>query len=401
MHTLLTLVAVPLLLAASTPFVTDTSTLRRVLRPPTQTSSVSSRRRTLVTERRSRRLQRRDVLSRQSPTRVVPAPSPLPSPLPSPKRFPNQFYVPTYPLPSLNATSHVLVLGERAPVIALIKVTPLDEPVHVRTVTITLVTEVSSVSTLEVFDEVGFLLGTAALDIAASSARDVFTLDLAPDKAYFIERRDTVVLALRPIVKEKDVGGVSGQTVQVEAMTVSATGEWTNKTNLVSTSGPDFQKHQTSNAILTSVSRSGPAEGTFATGNQRTLGAFTLEARKNSKGTPALSSLSFSVSTPAEVTLSVIKLRGNDSAMNHACSLVNAVITCASIPAEIGSLDTPRTLTLVADVSITSHPNPFLQVTLNTPGRPGSAGDVTWTDGDATFTWVPFDYPIAEGTLWE
>jgi hypothetical protein len=399
MHTFLMLVTVPTLLASSTPFATISSQLQGVSRTP-QREVVRSL--PDVSSRRSRRLQRREVLEKQRARTVRPGIVHSPTPLPeAEKRFPNQFYVPTNPLPTLDATSHIFVLGEKAPVMATIKVTPQDEPVAVRTVTVTLAAEVSSITAIEVLDDVGFVLGKATIDLAASGARDVFTLSLSPDNAYFIDRKDTVIFAVRPLLKEGDEGGASGQTAQVESLTVSAIGDWTNRTNAVSTSGPDFQVHETANATIVSITNAGAAKGTFSTGNQKTLGSFTVSARKNRDAEPAITALSFSVSTPTEVSLSTLKLRGNDSATTSDCTLSSFTISCASIPAEIGSLDAPRTFTLLGNVSVSSHPDPYLQISLNTPGRPGSTGDITWTDGDESFTWVPFNPPIVEGTVWE
>ena len=417
MHTLLTSLAT--LLIASNAFATvpreRTGPMRSVSpgamtlvsesRGTSPRVSPTARRRLTLNERKSARLRRRAILTRENPKRFVPRPTPLASPAPSEKRFPNQLYIPTIPLPRIDATSHILVLGEKAPPIASLKLTPQDEPVQVRTVTITLTAEVSSVHSLEVVDDFGFSLGIAGLDVTASSARDVFTLDLPADRAYFIEHKDTVILVVRPIVKDEDAGGVSGQTVQVESIVISAQGDWTSRTNLVSTSGSDFQKHQTSKATFVSLARSGPVEGIFSVGANRTLGAFIFEARKTREGEPAITALNFSLSTPAEVTVSAIKLRGNDSDILHSCSISGLTISCNGIPEEIGSLDTVRTLTLVADISVSSHPEPYMQVSLQTPGRPDSAGDITWIDaalnlGGSTFTWVPYDPPVVEGTVW-
>jgi len=409
MHSLLAFVVAPLLISAHTPSVTTPSLLSGARRVPVRSiireaQKVAPTPRTLVRNAvplQSRRAKRQNArLYRQRIVRpVLPkTPTPVSTPLQS---TPNQTYIPTYPLPSLNATSHILVLGEKAPVVATVKVTPQDEPVYIRRVTITLSAEVPSVTSFEVMDEFGFVLGIASLDIVASAGRDIFTLDIPQAKSYFLGEQETVIFAVRPILKEEDAGGASGEDLEVSSITFLATGEWTSKDNLVSTSGTDFQAHETANGILMTIARNGGEKGTFTPGAQKKIGSFSFTARKNRDGQPALTALTFSLSTPTEVTVSNVLLRGNDSETTHSCLIASNVITCSSIPTLIGSLSSPRTLTLFADIAVTSHPNPFLQVTLNTPGRPGTAGDITWTDGDTSFTWVPFNYPIVEGTVWE
>lgn len=399
-----------ILLLASTIFIPDafarenetllqTVTARRVLR--VQRASPMRLKKARPTVIRSFRERRKLARERRHSRPTLPTLPTVP-PVPLAKTQPNQKFVPSTPLPSLNAGSHFLLLGEKGPVIATIKVTPQDEPVHVRTVQITLTAEVSSVSSLEVFDEFGFHLGVATLDLEASASRNVFTLNLSAEQAYAIERQETVIFAVRPITKDEDTGGTSGQTAKVSSITPTAVGIWTSRSNTVSTSGTDFQQHQTANAILYRIERSGKEMNTFTTGTAKAIGAFTFEARKNSDGNPALQTLSFSVSAPSEVLLSTVSIRGNDSDTSHSCTVASATITCSSIPSSIGSLQSLRIITVYADIALSSsHPDPFLQIELNQPSRPGSPGAITWTDGVTSFTWVPFDSPVAQGTLWK
>ena len=325
-----------------------------------------------------------------------------PEPEPQPDLLPNQTFTPVFPLPSLSATSDFMVLGDRSPVAGTVKVNPQDEPVEIRRVRIVLVSAVSSVHSFEVFDEMGYKLGTATLDLAESTSRDTYVLDLSPANAYFIDQDDEVILAVRPRANEKDDGGISGQTMQISSIFISATGRWTSRTNFVTTTGPDFQSHQTALAEIESIERDGKEIGTFTVGTSRKVGAFDISARSNKDGDPALESLSFSISSPSEVSLSNAFIRSNDSNLTSPCTATSSSIVCSSVPSEIGSLQAPRTLSVFADVSLTGdHPDPFLQVYLNIPGRPGSAGDITWTDGDTSFTWVPFDTPVVSGTSWE
>jgi hypothetical protein len=331
----------------------------------------------------------------------VPSATSVPS-VPSAKTQPNQKFTPSTPLPDLSSTSHFLLLGEKGPVIATIKVTPQDEPVHVRAVQVTLSAEVLSLSSLEIFDDVGYVLGHATFDLAASAARTVFTLALSPENAYFIGKKETAILAVRPLLREEDLGGVSGEVMLVTSITPTAMGVWTSKSSTVKTSGLDFQQHQIANAVLDTVQRSGKEMGTFTVGIQKAIGTFFFAATQNADGNPALQTLTFSVAAPTEVTLSNVVIRAKDSDASHACSTASSTITCSSIPSGIGSLQSPRTITIYADVALTSsHPDPFLQLEFNNPGRPGSAGDITWTDGTTSVTWVPFNAPVAQGTLWK
>ena len=362
----------------------------------------TSLRRFSVIKRTSLRERQKIARENRIRKRTAPPKTPLPSPTHAKKTQPNQFFVPALPLPTLKAVSTFVLLGSKSPFLATVEVTPQDEPVHIREISITLVDAVSSLTRLEISDDLGFVLGSAIRNLTASSAGDVYTLNLSPENAYFIERRDTIALGVRAVAKEKDEGGVSGETVQVEDIDITATGLWTDDSNLVSTSGTDFQKHQTANAILRKIENRGKEEGTFTTGSSKIIGSFTFEAIQNSDADPAVNSLVLSVSAPSEVSLSNIILRDPSGGSSQSCSVSSSTITCSSIADTLGSLQSPRSLEVVSDVAISgSHPDPFLQIELNTPGRPGSAGAISWTDGDETFTWVPFDPPVVQGTLWK
>jgi hypothetical protein len=319
--------------------------------------------------------------------------------------LPNQLFTPSSPLPVLDATSSFLVLGEKNPIVATVKVRPAHEPVEVRQVKITLNTAVSSIASFEVFDDVGYLLGTATVDFASNPAGNVFTLDLSPTAAYYIEKDDQIVLAARPRTKTMELGGEGGQSVKASRIDVSAIGRWTSRSTLVETSGPDFQEHSTALAAITAIERSGSEKSVFATGIRKNIGAFRFEARRNTdtESDPAVESLSISSSAPSEVALSNLFIRGNDVETEHSCSISSSVITCSSIPASIGNLQSPRTITVYADVALSgSHHDPHILLELNRAGRPGAAGDITWSDGKTSFTWVPFKHqPVARGTSWE
>jgi len=317
--------------------------------------------------------------------------------------LPNQTFTPTLPLPEIDAQSNFLLLGGYAPVMGTIKLTPDDEPVEVREIKITLNAAASSLSSLEVFDELGYVLGTASLDLDASANRNVFTLNLSPKRAYHIEKDAEIIIAIRPRLKARDSGGVSGQSIKISRIEVIAIGLWSSNQNLVETSGPDFQEHVSSLAEITAIKNVGKTIGTFPLGTHKRIGYFEFHAKSiaHADADPALESLSFSVNTPSEVTVSNPSLLGDDGASTSSCTIASSIITCSSIPANIGNLQSPRKISVYADIAVSGHENPFLQIELNRPGGPTSAGDITWTDGETSFDWVPLDGPVAQGTSWE
>lgn len=322
---------------------------------------------------------------------------------PTERLLPNQSFTPTLPLPNIDATSSFLILGERAPVVASINITPDDEPVEIREIKITLTSEVSSIISFEVFDDIGYVLGSATLDIAESANRDVFSLDLSTNRAYFIDKDDQVTLAIRPILTDRNSGGVSGETVQVSDIDITAVGQWSSRNSSVTNSGPDFQKHKTALAKLSSIENSGAENGTFSIGTNKLIASFDFAAHSISarEADPALESLTFAANAPSMVVLSNVVLQANGSNTTSACTFSRPEITCSSIPAEIGSLQSARTILLYADISLSgTHPNTFMQIEINRPGNPESTGGITWSDGETSFGWIKSASPVVRGTDW-
>ena len=317
--------------------------------------------------------------------------------------MPNQIFEPTLPLPNIYALSSLLLLGEKSSAVATIELSPDNEPIHIRGITITLDSEMTSLSSMEVIDEFGYVLGTAKLDLNESSDRDIFTLDLSPQKAYFIDKDGSAAIAVRARLKTNENGGVSGEELQVTDISVNALGLWSNNTASIETSGPDFQVHESALARIRSISNSGNSSGVFGIGTNRPITSFDFESKSvNSiSADPAITSLTFSVNSPSTIELSNIKLRTYGLNTSVSCNFVRPEIVCDSIPESIGTIDDSKRLILSADISLSgSHPNVYLQISINNPGNPNSSGDITWTDGESSFSWVDLDFPVVEGIDW-
>ena len=281
---------------------------------------------------------------------------------------------------------------------------PQDEPVEVREIEITLDAAVESLSSFEVSDEVGFILGNAVRNLAASPSGNVYVLSLSPANAYFVDENDAVVVAFKARMKDDESGGVSGESLKISAVNVTAIGQWSSRQNLVETTGPDFKAHSVAYTTIEEIKNMGEVKATFATGTNKRIAAFRFTAREvsDNDANPRLTAITFSVSKSSDVSLTNAKLRDPVAGTETSCTVGSATITCSSIPADIGSIKSPRELALSADVSVSgAGADPFLQIEINQAGGPSTAGDITWTDGTTSFTWVPLSQPVATGTSWE
>lgn len=301
----------------------------------------------------------------------------------------------TDPGTDTSVRSNILVLGETTPILAGVKFFSNNEPVRAEEISITLNGSVQSLSMIRVYDSSGTLLGNATRDNVSGS---VFTLRLNPN-AFLVPRRLDTSVYLRGVLKEFDAGGVSGEIIEVNSVSLKGNGDWSNDGYNI-TSTDTFQASETARAAITGVTNTGLSTSALTPGTSQLLAQFRFDAMEgDSQAQVRITALDFRIEGTG-VNLSNVKLRteGSDEVLN--CSNTSTTITCTGIPASLGTVDLQKVIRVYADVALnTSVTNPSLRITINDPGTISMGGDVTWTDGTNTFEWVPMDTPVVRGTL--
>jgi hypothetical protein len=301
--------------------------------------------------------------------------------------------------PDDNATVRTgfLVLGETSSALAGVDFFSNNEPIHVEDITVEFTGDVSAVASLVVYDENGEQLGTANL---VSGTNNTFRASI-PDDRFTLPRREERSIYIRARTKANDSGGDSGQTVQVDNVTLRGTGEWSDD-DYTSTSSETFPTFLTANGTLTAVANAAASEGVLISGTNRELGQFRFTAESpDARHDVRLTSLVFNIQQVGGISLSNVYIRTEGSDDRVDCAVSSNTVTCNNIPASIGTVGDTRLIRVYGDVTDpgTSN-NPSLRLSLNESGTASSAGSITWTDGETTFTWVPFSSPVVNGTLY-
>jgi len=318
-------------------------------------------------------------------------PKPLPEPDPSPVYDPDT---------DLGTKARFIMLGESSPVLGSIEIFNGSEPFDVTKVTVvfTSASSVNSIQALKVYDEDGVYLGRANLDTSVGSKHYIMNLQ---NGTWVIPMDEPRYLYVRAIVNGYKSGGVSGEVVDINSITVEGDGYWSNRTYTEGTT-ENFNAFQTARSNVTDISNGGDTTSVLVSGTDLPIGSY-LFAGETGDGTAELrvTDLTFNIEVNDGVTVSNVELGSEGSSDRHSCTAGASTVTCSSIPANFGSFKgAARTLTLYGDVTIPSGVrSPRLSLTLNQPGSVGSAGSVTWTDGDTSFSWVPFDSPVVRGTI--
>jgi hypothetical protein len=292
---------------------------------------------------------------------------------------------------------NILLLGEVSSAIAGVQFFSSNEPLDVSEIRVIFTSSVPSVESLLLYDEARKALGRATLDTSVPSRRE-YRLSLGAS-TLTLEHRVPLSVYVRAQVRGYREGGMSGEDVQVSSVRITGNGQWSTS-EYVQTSSETFPAFTTARAGFTRIGSDGPKSAILVPGSSVSLGTFRMEGRENDAlADLRITDLVFTLSKSSDITVSSPVLRLPDGSASHNCTLASTTITCSSIPASIAAVDTMRTFELHADVATSGMTNvSFLNVSVNDPGSPSSAGDVTWTDGTTSFRWLPMDTPVVRGT---
>ena len=365
-------------------------------------SSVSSSRRPIV--RPSRRAIRRSTgrvragqASSARPSSVPPSRrTPPPLPAQSSSRSSQQSSITRDMRSDTNVRSDFLLLEQTSSILAGVRFFSNGEPVSASKITIQLVDDVPSIESMLVYDETRRLLGVATQDTGFLGRYSV----RLPPGTLALPKKQAVSAYVRARVKPHHLGGESGHVVQVSTVSVEGTGDWSNS-DYIESSTETFPGFETARGVPTVIRNTGFADAVLVAGAGQLLGEFRFEGTKtDGEAQVRITQLRFTIESGDTVTVTNPYLRVEGSDQPHSCSVASGAVTCSAIPASYGSLDSPRVIRIYGNVTVASGAtNAFLRLTLNNPGTISTTGDITWTDGEATFTWLPVDQPVARGTI--
>lgn len=298
--------------------------------------------------------------------------------------------------------SQFLLLGEKSSVIGAAKIFIEEEPLDLTAVSVNVTSEVPSVQSLLVYDDDKRYLGRATLNAVSSTNRN-YRLTLAPG-TFQVGKREERSLYFRAQLSPFQSAGEAGHIVQISNVVVEGNGVWSSRKYTKPSPGSDtFLQFVTSRSMITKVKNGLDPSGALVAGTNELLASFTFEGRKtDSSAHIDLTGLVFQIEQTGNVTLRNVRLRTKDLFDGLPCTVTSSTVTCSAIPSLLGSLtDGPRVVQLYGDVAASGDLHASLRLTLNEPGDPQHAGSVTWSDGSTSYSWVPFDGPVASGTNWK
>ncbi len=303
------------------------------------------------------------------------------------------------PLTDTSVQSNFTLLGQTSQVIAGAKFYSNNEPIQVTSLQVALNGPVSSIDSFLVYDSDGRLLGTAV----QQGTSNIYKATL-PTGALTLPRRVEHSVYFRARLKQQDSGGISGQALQVGNVDATGTGEWSNDDYTVSSSVSDtFPEFATARAAITSITNVGPTTALIGGGQDQLLATFAIAtATTDNQAHVAVQQLRFNIQATSGVTISNVKLRQEGNSTVVPCIVSSNTVTCSAIPSDFGTITGTENFRVYADVNIPANADsPRLSLSLNEPGTPTSAGDITWTDGTTSFTWIRGSAPVVRGTQFQ
>ena len=296
----------------------------------------------------------------------------------------------------------VLVLGQVTHILGAAELFANDEPIIVDKFMIDIVAANNSLDSMKVYDHDGVFLGRATID-SSVAGNTRYTLRVK-NKNIVLPHRDDFSFYVRGVMRSQDSGGVSGGTIQVDKMGIDGIGKWSSRSYEQFTDGETFAQTTVARSAITKIENAGYKDSVLTPGTGVEIGAFRFEGvTGHSSAKLQLITIDFTASQVGGASFTNPSLKADGSSDTHGCTLAGSTVTCTSLPDSFSRLDDgPRVIRVFGDVAIASgSQGGSIQVSINDPGTSTTAGDVTWTDGVSTFTFVDFGRaPLARGTYY-
>lgn len=296
----------------------------------------------------------------------------------------------------------ILVLGNVTHILAAASLFANDEAIIVDEFLIDLVSGNSSLEAMNIYDHDGKFIGRATLDGSVSGGTR-YHLPIS-NQNIRLPHRDDYSFYVRGVLRPEDQGGVSGGSIEVDEMGITGVGFWSNRDYEEWTSGETFSESAVARSTISDIRNAGDSTGNLIEGSGQEIGAFFFAgATGHSSADVKITAIDFTLGVTGGTTVSNAYLRADGSSDTHSCTVGGSTISCSSLPDLFGKIDDgSRTLRLYGDIAIpNASQSAGLQVSINDPGSIGSAGDITWSDGTTTFTWIDTpNQPVARGTYY-
>ena len=303
--------------------------------------------------------------------------------------------------PDATRKPNMILLGQDSPALAAVEIFLDGEALDVTKITVifTAASSITSIEAVKIYDQNGRYLGRANKDASAGNRHFVLNMKHG---SWIVPKSQERHIYVRGIISGYKSGGVSGEDIEVQGISVEGNGVWSNR-SYTQGSSDDFPEHETGQSVVGGITNPGSAQELLVAGSNVPIGSFRFEG-VTSGGTSDLrvTDIVFTLGLGDGVTVSNVEMSTPSSTERLSCATAGTSVTCSSIPANFGTFKgSPRTLVLYGDVAIPDGAQrPSLQVIISSPGSIGSAGDITWTDGTSTFQWVPYSSPVVRGTYY-
>lgn len=219
--------------------------------------------------------------------------------------------------------------------------------------------------------------------------------------SYRLKKGVPTILAVKVLLKDRVMGGSSGELFEVENWLADFVGAATGNNRQLAPTSTHYPLHPTAQAELKKVTNALETSGTLQQGLRKIIGAFTFSGTTIPGAELRLMEVNLRVEKSG-VNVSKVRIGGTAEVEQADCSVDSADPTsyfCSSIPESIDDVGGGRTLWITADVTVTGTQG-TLRLSLPEAGTMGKNGSVRWTDGTSNFNWIDSASPLATGTMW-
>lgn len=301
------------------------------------------------------------------------------------------------------ARSRFLIAGERSHPVASANFFANLEPLYVRGAIVKLFNDIDGIDSMYVIDSTGVEIGQIYLDKIYDSSEKTWRGTFpASATSYKIPKSEQRTIGVELRMKPRNQGGTSEEMVQVDSLSLTTEGEWTQNSATVVQNILPYPKHQTAMGRIVSIQNAAAESEALPLGANNILAAFRIGGSAVEGATLRIEHLEFQVSKSPSVNVANWRLTMPDTSDSWPCSVNDTVVSCSSLPTWLGTLgsgQSSRIFRLMGDVTLSpGYTDKNMQISVSQPGGVDQLGSVRWTDETGHFNWVELDSPLARST---
>jgi hypothetical protein len=287
--------------------------------------------------------------------------------------------------------SRYSILGKDHPIIAGFSLFLEQEPLNLEKISVRIEGNVPSVESIALYTENREFLGNATRR-TGNEFSSMFTLELS-SSAIHIKQKTTMNFYARLNTRSFENGGQSGESVSVTQILLEGNGVWSSERYTKLSDAITFPSITLTRAIIKNITKEKDSLHALFGGSNQILGHWKIESvTGDANSNPHIRQIVWRLSKSG-VEIQNPRLSTTGSAESMPCIIDETQIRCDLFHdyPSIGNLHDGATDILLTGDIVNPQESAFFSIDASLGRGIVDGGDITWTDGTSTFSWIDID----------